>query len=153
MVLIGRKLEAIHARRSRSTAGPAKPINRSLTLNGTIKRDCSEQSAKVRLSNQTAGKPLRTSYTAETSPIIAASWRIRRFAHDTGGRNCRAEFIQSISFREKRIRDLETILFNDPIDHGFVDFIEKLNTITLRAYRSNTTLCFEEFGVDEHRFV
>jgi hypothetical protein len=74
-------------------------------------------------------------------------------AHDAGGRNCRADFIQSISFRKKRIRDLETILFNDPIDHGFIDFIEELNTITLRAYRSNTTLCFEEFGVDEHRFV
>jgi len=36
-------------------------MNRSLTLYGTIKRDCSEQSAKTRLSNKSAGKPLRPS--------------------------------------------------------------------------------------------
>jgi hypothetical protein len=132
VALTGQKTQSY----SRSTAEPAKPTNRPLTRYGTIKRDCSEQSAKMRLSNKIAGKPLRTSSN-----------------HDAGGRNCRAQFIQSISFRKKRFRYLETILFNDPIDHGFIDFIEELNTVTLRAHRSNTTLCFEEFGVDEHRFV
>jgi hypothetical protein len=61
VVPTGQKLKAIRVRRSRSTAEPAKPTNRPLTLYGTIKWDCSEQSAKIRLSNKIAGRPLRTS--------------------------------------------------------------------------------------------
>jgi hypothetical protein len=56
VVLIGHNLEAIRVR----LLSPRSQQNRSLTLYGTIKRDCAEQSAKIRLSNKTAGKPLRT---------------------------------------------------------------------------------------------
>jgi hypothetical protein len=149
VVLIDHKLKAIRDRRSHSTAEHAKPINRSLTLHGTIKRLLRAISkSPIDQQNRYAQRQ-----TTENSPIPAASLRTWRCPHDPDARNCRAEFIQSISFRKKRIRDLEAVLSNYPIDHGFIDFIEELNAIAFRAYRSNTTLCFEEFGVDEHRFV
>jgi len=56
---------------------------------------------------------------------------------------CRTQCIRSISFRKKRLRDLEAIFFNYLIDHTLIDFAEKLNTIAVHAYRANTTLCFE----------
>src|SRR5437762_9244792 len=47
---------------------------------------------------------------------------------------------RSISFCEKRLRDLKAILFDDPTDHSFVDPIEELNTIPVCTYRSDTAL-------------
>jgi hypothetical protein len=152
VALIDNKTESYCARRSRSTAERARPINRSLTLCGTTKRLLG-QSVKVHTPTKLSASRYAYPQTRQISSIPAASLRTWRFTHDTGGRNCRAEFVRSIPFRKKGIRDLETVLFNYPIDHGFIDFIEELNTIAFRAYGPNTTLRFEEFGVDEHGFV